>query len=220
MSCLLLGTGQNLVYTQGIDAPAVTPVVPEPRTSTASANPPPSFFALRKNSQCTPAIRDLIRRCLEMDGLHLGYQYGSADPQNGAMDCSGTVFYVLRQSGLKNVPRQADGFYRWVWDEKLFFAVNSTNFDSFEWMQLHPGDLLFWTGTYDVKRNPPVSHVMIYLGEDETTGRRLMFGASENRRYGVARKSGVGVFDFDLPKPDASGTGSRFIGYARIPGLQ
>ena len=156
-----------------------------------------------------------------MDALHLGYQYGSSNPQNGGMDCSGTVFYLLRQMGLKDVPRQADGFYHWVWSEKLFFAVNSasTNFDSFEWKLLQPGDLLFWTGTYDVKRNPPISHVMIYLGEDEVTGHRFMFGASENRRYREMRKSGVGVFDFELPKPGTSDSSSRFIGYARIPGL-
>lgn len=210
-------------YLQAQDAivptPApLTPTLPEPRPELQPDSPPP--VALRFFTKNPPAIQALIRKCFELDALKLGYVYGSADPKNGAMDCSGTIFYLLQQAGFKDVPRQADGFYRQAWEAGLFFAVNAAGFDSFEWKHLRPGDLLFWTGTYDVKRDPPVSHVMLYLGEEEGTGRKLMFGASENRPYGHERKSGVGVFDFDLPKPEKSGTAARFIGYAHILGLQ
>jgi len=29
---------------------------------------------------------------------------------------------------------------------------------------LKPGDLLFWSGAYSSERDPPIIHVMIYLG--------------------------------------------------------
>ncbi len=213
-------------YLDAQESPALTPspltpVEPvEPRVDIQPRQPenPAPPLALRFFIKNPPAIQALIRKCFELDALKLGYVYGSADPKNGAMDCSGTMLYLLQQAGMKDLPRQADGFYRQAWEEGLFFAVNAAGFDSFEWKQLRPGDLLFWTGTYDVKRDPPVSHVMLYLGEEEGTGRKLMFGASENRRYGKERKSGVGIFDFDLPPAEKAGS-ARFIGYAHISGL-
>ena len=55
--------------------------------------------------------------------------------------------------------------------------------------KLKVGDLLFWEGTYNVgKRNPPTSHVMIYLGHKKSDGKPVVLGASSGRYYnGKAR---------------------------------
>ena len=146
------------------------------------------------------------------------------------MDCSGTVYYLLNSAGLKDVPRDASGMYKWVWLHDHFRAVVSSNPDTFELAPLKPGDLLFWTGTYKVDRDPPVTHVMIYLGINRHSNRRVMFGASEGRRFNGASQYGVSVFDFTMPgKPGKTDPGAkpaatsdlkaRFIGYGPIPGI-
>jgi len=185
---------------------------------------------LRDYEELPPPVRRLIAHALELTTLNLGYKYGSSDPKNGGMDCSGTVYYLLNDAGLKDVPRDSSEMYRWVWTQGRFQAVVSTNDDTFELALLKPGDLLFWTGTYAIDRDPPVTHVMIYLGINRHTGRRVMVGASEGRQFNSKSRYGVSVFDFTMPgqkrKPhaDAEITSdttltSRFIGYGSIPGL-
>ncbi|MEO6054159.1 MAG: peptidoglycan endopeptidase, partial [Chthoniobacterales bacterium] len=106
-----------------------------------------------------------------------------------------------------------------VWQEHSFRAVNTTVAKGFEWAELRPGALLFWTGTYNTgNRNPPVSHVMIYLGRRKSDGRPVMFGASDGRSYDGKARWGVGVFDFSLPA--VPGGKARFIGYGDVPGLR
>ncbi len=165
-------------------------------------------------------VKRLLAHALELTTQNLSYKYGSCDPKDGGMDCSGTVYYLLLDAGIKNPPRDSGEMYRWVWTEGHFCSVESAKPDSFEYSRLKPGDLLFWTGTYDVNRDPPVSHVMIYLGINRQTGRRVMVGASEGRRFNDVSRYGVNVFDLELPRhaPGDSGT-SRFIGYGSIPGL-
>ncbi len=174
-------------------------------------------------SATSAPVRHLIDAGLSLTREDLAYQYGSDDPSAGGMDCSGTIHYLLEQAGLKDVPRDSAGFYTWVWQQGRFQAVVSSNPDTFELARLKPGDLLFWTGTYDIKRDPPVTHVMIYLGTNRLTGRRVMVGASDGRTFNDEPLYGVSVFDFKIPAgSDHAGgdTGSRFIGYGAIPGLE
>ncbi len=158
---------------------------------------------------------------LALTNQDLKYTYGSADPENGGMDCSGFIYYVLRENGVKDVPRDASGQYVWVRKSGNFRAVLSRDLDSFEFNELKPGDLLFWTGTYDVEKDPPVTHTMIYLGENKETGKPVMLGASDGRTFEGKRMSGVSVFDFKTAskKATSSGRHPRFVGYGRIPGL-
>jgi hypothetical protein len=175
---------------------------------------------LRDYDAQPPGVQRLIARALDLTRENLSYQYGSSDPKNGGMDCSGTVYYLLSDAGLKDVPRDSSGMYKWVWTQGRFRSVVSPNPDTFELAPLKPGDLLFWTGTYDVDRDPPVTHVMIYLGVNRLTGRRVMVGASEGRRFNDVSRYGVSVFDFEMPKHEKGDTGtSRFVGYGAVPGL-
>jgi cell wall-associated NlpC family hydrolase len=170
----------------------------------------------------SPTVKKIVERSLDLAGRNLTYKYGSADPASGGLDCSGFVYYVLRDSGFNDVPRDSSGQYVWVRKSGTFQSVISKNDDSFELAQLKPGDLLFWTGTYDVQRDPPITHAMIYLGKEKSTGRRVMVGASDGRVYRDQSRFGVSIFDFKVSsgrRPTASGRTPTFVGYGRIPGL-
>jgi hypothetical protein len=96
--------------------------------------------------------------------------------------------------------------------------------DSFELNELKPGDLLFWSGTYSIERDPPITHVMIYLGREKKTGARVMVGASDGRTYQSQQRFGVSVFEFKMPQTENSEAYEgrerpRFIGYGHIPRL-
>jgi cell wall-associated NlpC family hydrolase len=163
------------------------------------------------------AVRKLLTASLALTKLNLTYKYGSDDPRNGGMDCSGTI---LNEAGLKDVPRDSVGQYRWVWESGSLHAVVGVKEDTFELEKLRPGDLLFWTGTYAIDRDPNVTHVMIYLGINRLTGKRVMVGASDGRTFNGKQRFGVSVFDFVLPRPTNGGENtSRFVGYGPAPGL-
>ena len=164
----------------------------------------------------------MISTALELTTRNLDYKYGSADPANGGMDCSGFVSYVLAQNGVRDVPRDSSQQYVWLRKAGNFKAVNSRHEDTFELDELVPGDLLFWTGTYSIDRDPPITHAMIYLGREKGTNKRIMVGASDGRTYKGESRYGVSVFDFTMPRPGKTDEGRMtpsFIGYGHIPGL-
>lgn len=167
-------------------------------------------------------VRKMIDTALELTTRNLDYKYGSADPSSGGMDCSGFVFYVLNQAGLRDVPRDSSQQYVWLRKAGTFRAVNSRHDDTFELDELKPGDLLFWTGTYSIERDPPITHAMIYLGREKGTNQRVMVGASDGRTYKGESRYGVSVFDFKVARTSKTDEGRltpTFIGYGHIPGL-
>lgn len=185
--------------------------------SKKTINPPSSIPTtnLQGFNEYPKDVQNLITRALNLTKQNLDYKFGSADPKNGGMDCSGTIYYLLQSLDQKDVPRQSDQIYFWVKKRGKFHPVKSRTFSSKEFQQLKPGDLLFWTGTYPVKRKSPISHVMLYLGKNKQ-GKHLMFGASNGRTYKNKQIWGVSVFDFNLPSAKSK---SRFIGYSCIPGV-
>ena len=169
-----------------------------------------------------PRIRQILDAGLALTKQNLGYTYGSADPANGGMDCSGFIYYVLQKGGFPEVPRDSSQQYVWVRKAGDFNAVLSRKEDSFELNDLKPGDLLFWRGTYNIDRDPPITHTMIYLGREKRTNKRVMIGSSDGRTYDGKQRWGVSVFDFKMPPPPQSGDAKIspvFVGYGRIPGL-
>jgi len=167
-------------------------------------------------------VKTLIQAALDLTKQNLTYTYGSADPSNGGMDCSGAIYYLLRQQGFEDVPRDSSGQYVWARKQGQFYAVISKKAGGFEFSDLVPGDLLFWNGTYTVNRDPPVTHVMIYLGMQRGRKQALMWGSSDGRSYEGKQRWGVSVFDFSMPKndPEKPGPKAVFLGYAHIPGLR
>jgi cell wall-associated NlpC family hydrolase len=170
-------------------------------------------------------VQKLLTSALELTTRNLDYKSGSADPANGGMDCSGFVYYVLNQNGVAPyVPDDSKDQYTWLRSAGTFEPVVSGKDDSFELNGLKPGDLLFWSGAYSSERDPPITHVMIYLGREKKTGARVMVGASDERTYQSQQRFGVSVFEFKMPQTENSEAYEgrerpRFIGYGHIPRL-
>src|SRR5215467_3947455 len=204
--------------------PSVTPSVTAHATPEKRGAPNVTLLSdeIAEYGDYPPKVRQIIDAGLELTKRNLGYSYGSADPTNGGMDCSGFVYYVLRKNGFSDVPRDSSQQYVWVRKAGNFNAVLSRREDSFELDALKPGDLLFWRGTYNIDRDPPVTHTMIYLGREKRTKKRVMIGSSDGRTYDGKQRFGVSVFDFKLPPPPNSADAKLsqvFVGYGRIPGL-
>jgi len=220
-------------------APTESPAATETPSPTPAEKPTPSSSERAQGKKAWPnvslspeeiedsdsyplKVRQIIDAGLALTKQNLGYTYGSADPANGGMDCSGFVYYVLKQNGFPDVPRDSSQQYVWVRKGGNFKAVVSRKEDSFELDDLKPGDLLFWRGTYNIDRDPPITHSMIYLGREKRTNKRVMVGSSDGRTYDGKQRWGVSVFDFKLPPPPKSGDAKIspvFVGYGRIPGL-
>ena len=194
---------------------------PAPSERAPSASLDPSELA--EFDAQPPRVQQIITAALALTKLNLSYAYGSDDPARGGMDCSGTIFHLLRNAALTDVPRDSPGQYAWVRKAGGFRAVVSTSADSFEFGELLPGDLMFWSGTYSIEREIPITHVMLYLGTEKRTKKRVMFGASDGRSYGGIQRWGVSVFDFKMPRQDTTKPEKAvvdFVGYGRIPGLR
>ena len=157
---------------------------------------------------------------MDLTKQNLTYTYGSADPSSGGMDCSGTIYYLLKHEGFNDVPRDSSGQYAWVRRHGQFFAVISRKAGGFEFSELLPGDLLFWNGTYTIDRDPPVTHTMIYLGTQRRRNQPVMWGSSDGRSFDGKQRWGVSAFDFTMPKAESSTPHALFLGYGRIPGLR
>lgn len=160
-------------------------------------------------------VKNILKLILNLSSKKIGYQYGSAKPESGGMDCSGTIYYALNSMGVKGTPRSSYDLYQSALAKGHFYKVNSSDLSSHQLSNLKPGDLLFWSGTYNTGHDINVSHVMIYLGKNKE-GAPLMAGASNGRTYKGRKIYGVSVFDFQLPNRSGS---SRFLGYSCIPKL-
>src|SRR5438034_889830 len=62
----------------------------------------------------SPAVKVLIEQSLKLAQCKLTYMFGSADPKNRGMDCSGTLHYLLKHLNIKDVPRSSYEMYLWV----------------------------------------------------------------------------------------------------------
>src|SRR4030095_7784455 len=97
-------------------SPTPTPEEPPSPTETPSASPAESSEAspgkkgwpnvslspdaIEGYEKYPPKVRQIIDAGLALTKQDLGYTYGSADPANGGMDCSGFIYYVLQQNGF------------------------------------------------------------------------------------------------------------------------
>lgn len=164
-------------------------------------------------------VRKLIDVSLGFTTRKLGYRFGSNSPEKKGMDCSGVVQCTLGELGFEELPRSSWDFYQWAKAAgDLVPTPGVTSIDDPVFAKLRPGDLLFWEGTYETEdRDPPISHVMIYLGTLKADGKGVMFGASSGRRYRGKTVHGVSVFDWEVPDEDSD---SRFVAYGPVPGLR
>ncbi|MBK1791745.1 C40 family peptidase [Persicirhabdus sediminis] len=145
------------------------------------------------------------------------YVYASADPSKGGFDCSGSIFYLLKQCGYQP-PRSSSAQYEWLKSAGEIHSVpaGTSSLDDPAFADLQPGDLLFWSGTYSPKdkRANKITHVQMYLGVEKARGKAIMIGSSDGRSYQGKARCGFGVFDFKLP---SSKSKSKFVGYGSPP---
>ena len=95
---------------------------------------------------------EVAQRLLEEAAKYLGtpYVWGGYSPSG--FDCSGFVSYCLVHSGVRNTGRlTAQGLYN------ICTPVSQS--------EAQPGDLIFFTGTYDA--GEPVTHIGIYVGNGQ-----------------------------------------------------
>ena len=161
-----------------------------------------------------PSIPRFVQRCYKLAERKLDYVFGSSDPKNGGLDCSGAIQWILLQEGLAEVPRISIDQYRWLDRAGLLHQLYDWSSPASVFRRLRPGDLLFWEDTFDAKRNPNITHVMVYLGYDDTKKKHLMFGAKSTRKG--ENGASVDIFEFNWPHQEKKG---RFVAYGRIPSL-
>jgi cell wall-associated NlpC family hydrolase len=100
------------------------------------------------------------------------------------MDCSNTARYLYKITTGIELPRTASDQYYYLhlqgkaWDvPQNAYGWADTNFLR---QNLKPGDLLFWENTYRPERQPPITHVMVFLGTNER-GQWIMAGSQTSR---------------------------------------
>jgi len=147
------------------------------------------------------------------------YLFGSADPKKGGFDCSGAMFYILKQSGL-TPPRSSAEQFDWI-QKSGGMVKGSDEVKSLKdrfFSKLKPGDLLFWSHTYHATdgRTNGITHVQMYLGHEKKDGHPVMIGSSDGRSYRGHHQNGYGVYDFKLPH---RGSTQKFVGYGPPPGI-
>jgi cell wall-associated NlpC family hydrolase len=189
--------------------------------SIAQAAPMIETAELRGFDELPEGRRKLIELAIAASNEVAGmpYVYGGNGAADGGFDCSGAMYHVLRKAGLKP-PRTSADQYLWVRENSRLNPVSTEARDvtHADFSNLKPGDLLFWTGTYEPNdaRLVKITHVAMFLGHEKKDGRAVMISASDGRSYRGKKANGYGLFDFKVP---SAGSKSRMVGYGSPPGL-
>jgi cell wall-associated NlpC family hydrolase len=122
-----------------------------------------------------------------------------------SMDCSNTTRYLYRETAGIELPRTASDQYYYLHLQNKAWDVPQTasGFADCNYLRanLKPGDLLFWENTYRPERQPPITHVMVFLGTNARgewimAGSQSSRGGEHNRPHG-----GPDIYVFDPTRP-------------------
>ena len=115
------------------------------------------------------------------------------ESRSWTMDCSNTTRYLYKVTTGIQLPRTASDQYYYLHLQGKAWDVpqNSYGLPDTEYLRqnLKVGDLLFWENTYRPERQPPITHVMVFLGTNEKgewimAGSQTSRGGEHNRRNG------------------------------------
>jgi len=178
----------------------------EPSTDnayTATLNPPPpklidrifNSFSNQKTAAADWGNRFLQQaRALGNEGIEYDEDWRPpGESRSWTMDCSNTSRYLYKVTAGIDLPRTASDQYYYLhlqgkaWDVPQ--VANGLPDTEFLRQNLKPGDLLFWENTYRPERQPPITHVMVYLGTNQK-GQWLMAGSQSSRGGEHDRRNG------------------------------
>jgi len=142
------------------------------------------------------------------------------EKENWVMDCSNTTRYLYKKAVGISLDRTASGQYYELSQKKMVWRVpvSGGSLDiAYLKKHLRPGDLLFWENTYKPKRQPPVTHVMVFLGNN-SRGEWVMAGSQVGNR-GEWHKSSGGPDIYPFEPAKISGGFRTFFGLgSRVDG--
>lgn len=156
---------------------------------------------------------------LAKESRWMPYTFGGASPSDGGFDCSGAMYFVMRQAGL-DPPRTAAGQLQWLKQNDRLYEVPSSAVDlnHTSLINLRPGDLLFWgrRAAADVMAKEEITHVAMFLGNEKKDNLAVMINSTDGRSYRGTKANGYGIYDFRLP---SAGSKISFIGYGTPLGI-
>ncbi len=183
-------------------------------------------FPLGSPAQLTPEQHQSLVRTSQ-DIARRGLRYSARwNPPGEArpwiMDCSNTARWVYKSALGKELPRTASDQYVALLEQGRITPAPRQRDGSVDlerlFGMLRSGDLLFWEWTYNTKRSPPITHVMIYLGRT-ANGVHKMFGANSRSQGELSgTRGGPDVYIFDPRKPMGGVRGpqdGRFVAFGR-----
>ncbi|HPA16736.1 MAG TPA: LysM peptidoglycan-binding domain-containing protein [Verrucomicrobiae bacterium] len=230
--------GRPAIIPPSVPSPLVAPPPPTetPPTTPQPAPKTPSPGAQRDNGpgRAATIAAAFSRETDSLAARRIRYAQRwrpPGEPQAWVMDCSNTSRYLYRRVAGIDIGRTASDQYYFLSQRRLAWRIppdlEGDALTAYLAERMRPGDLLFWEHTYKPKRNPPVTHVMVYLGRTRD-GNLLMAGSQS---HGTGRdgrtEGGPDVYLFD-PEAPAGGYSTwlgfghikgRFVGYGRPLGL-
>jgi cell wall-associated NlpC family hydrolase len=115
------------------------------------------------------------------------------DSHYWTMDCSNTTRYLYKVTAGIQLPRTASDQYYYLHLQGKAWDVPQTDRGlpdtAYLQQNLKPGDLLFWENTYRPDRQPPITHVMVFLGANDK-GQWIMAGSQGSRGGEHNRRNG------------------------------
>jgi len=198
--------------------PAPTPIRANPVE--AEAIPLSPALPVRRAAAVAPAVPGTLQpgpvserlwsAARELAAHHIAYNEEWIPPGMQSpwrMDCSNTARYLYQAAAGIDLGRTASEQYDLLRQRNRAWSVpmderRLVRIDRLQSL-LKAGDLLFWENTYRPERRSPITHVMIFLGEDEN-GHWLMAGSRGHRA------GGPDIYPFDPHQP--AGGYSLFFG--------
>jgi cell wall-associated NlpC family hydrolase len=183
----------------GNSPPAFNPPAPRLTSRSLHQGPGPSLGPGPNPLITTPASDWGNRFLQEARALgNQGIEYDEdwrppGESRAWTMDCSNTARYIYKVTTGIQLPRTASDQYYYLhlqgkaWDVPQ--ASNGWADTEFLRHNLKPGDLLFWENTYRPERQPPITHVMVFLGVN-AQGQWIMAGSQTSRGGEHNRRNG------------------------------
>ena len=198
------------IYQQSSYRPAYALPYEGYRYDRKDGRPRYGLFGSNKPSEEMLQLLDVIRERAEtISRFGLPYVFGGDHPNEGGLDCSGAMKFLLSDIGFTDMPRTSYDQYAWLRKARTLRHTKTIPDQMGGRKGIKPGDLIFWGGTYDSGHK--VSHVMIYLGQGRD-GTHYMFGARGTKKTGL-NGSGVDIFKLE------SGYQKSLVGFGSLPGV-